>query len=98
MALPAANLLTAVVSSCFAAHPGRFGRLGVDHPSAWLGVSPQSYPQALAQRGVQTLPRPVDAPPPEPVVDGLPGREVSGQKPPGAAALKHVEDGVKDRP
>src|SRR5215210_7206767 len=98
MTLPAANPLTAVISSFFAAHSRRFGRLGVDHPSAGLRVSPQSYPQALAQRGVQTLPRPVDAPSPEPVVDGLPGREVSGQQPPRAATLEHVEEGVEDCP
>jgi len=30
------------------------------------------------------------------MIDGLPGREVVGQEPPGAAAAENVEDGVED--
>src|SRR5215203_6607516 len=39
---------------------------------------------------------PTFAPPPKPPVDSLPGREVAGSKPPSAAALEEVEDGVED--
>src|SRR4028118_2097960 len=53
-------------------------------------------PQPLAQRGVGPLEGSVCASPPEPSVDGLPGRKDLGQQPPGAAALEHVEDGVGD--
>ena len=49
MALSAAYLLPAIVAPSFAAYSGRFGRLGVDHPRAGVWVSPQPYPQALAQ-------------------------------------------------
>ncbi len=35
-------------------------------------------------------------PSPEVVIDGPPRREVVGQKPPGAAAIEDVEDGVED--
>jgi hypothetical protein len=60
---------------------------------AGLRVCAQSScPQALAQLGVQPLPRPVDAPPPpEPVVEGLPWREVvPWEQPPRAEPLLRV--------
>ena len=55
-------------------------------PALGLGVPAKAHPQEPAQLSVQPLPCPVDAPPPEPAVDGLPGREVFRQPPPGAAA------------
>src|SRR5215210_8733865 len=42
------------------------------------------------------LPRSVQTPESEVVVDGLPRWEVVGQESPGAAATEHVEDGVED--
>jgi len=92
MTLSAANLLPTVVPLRLAAHPGRFSRLRVDHPSAGVWVSPLPYPQALAQRRIQPLPYPIDAPNPEVVMDGLPGREVVGQKSPGTATTGDVEE------
>src|SRR5829696_5405461 len=96
MTLPAANLLPALVAPRFATYPGRLGRLRIDHSRAGLGVSPQPHPQALAQRRVEPLPHTVEAPNPEVVMDGLPGREVVGQKSPGTATTDDVEDSVED--
>src|SRR5215204_4329761 len=95
MALSAANLLSAVVAARFATHPGSPGRFAIDHSRAGLWVSPQSYSQALAQRGVQLLPNPIEAPNPEVVMNSLPRREVVRQKPPATATTEHVEDSVK---
>src|SRR3954471_21859582 len=71
-------------------------RLGIHYGRAGLGVPTQPCPQGLAQRRIETLPGAVDAPGPEPMVDGPPGRKLAGQKAPGAAALEDVEDGVQD--
>jgi hypothetical protein len=81
-----------------ASHARGPDRLGVHDRGAGLGVPSKPCAQEFAQFGVQALPGTVDAPLPEPVVDGLPGRELSGQKPPRTAALEDVEDGVEDRP
>ena len=50
----------------------------------------------MAQSGVQPLPGTVDAPHPEVVMNGLPGRKVVGQKAPSTPTADDVEDGVKD--
>src|SRR5215218_10098455 len=96
MALPAANLLPTVISARFTAHPGRLGRLRIDYSCAGLWVSPQLHPQAFTQSRVELLEGSIYAPPPKPPVDGLPRREVARQKPPSAAALEDIEDGVED--
>ncbi len=96
MALSAANLLPTVVSTRFAAYSGCLGRLRIDYPSTRMRVSPQPCPQAFTQSRGQSLKCSIYAPPPEPPVDGLPWREVTGQKPPSAAALEEVEDGIED--
>src|SRR5215211_3679503 len=69
--LAAADLLATVVAPLLPAHSGRLGGLGVDYSGAGVRGPAKPHPQALAQLGVQTLPRPVDAPSPEPVVSGL---------------------------
>src|SRR5918998_250490 len=96
VALAPADLLAAVVASMFTADPARLGRLRIDDTRARLRFSPQPYPQALAQRHVEPLEGPVDAPLPEPMVDGFPRREVTRQEPPGTATLEQVEDSVQD--
>ncbi len=88
--------LASVVASLFPAHAGRLDRLAVDYARAGLRVSSEVNPHPLAQRPVHPFPGAVEAPSSEVVVDGLPRREVVGQKPPGAAAFDDVEDGVKD--
>src|SRR5215211_178520 len=98
MALSAFHLLGGVEASLVAAHSRGPDRLGVHYCGAGVRVSAKVRPQPFAQLGVKALPGPIDAPPPEPVIDGLPRRELSGQKSPGAAALQDVEDGVEDRP
>ncbi len=99
MALSTFYLLGGIeAAALLASHSRGPDRLGVHYPGAGIRVPAKATPQTLAQLGIQTLPRPVDAPSPEPVIDGLPRRELSGQKPPRAAALEHVEDGVQDCP
>ena len=65
-------------------------------PLRWAVGSPQLHPQAFTQSCVEPIKGSIYAPPPEPPVDGLPRREVAGQKPPSAAAREDVEDGVED--
>src|SRR5215208_5063013 len=96
MALPAANLFSAVVTSRFSAHSGSLCGLRVDYPGTRLGVSPETGSQALVDCLVHPFPGAVEAPSSEVVVDGLPRREVTGQKPPLAAALQDVENSVQD--
>src|SRR4051794_2083405 len=97
MALPTAHLLAPVVASLFTTHSSCLDRLGVNDACARMEVPAQEAdPHALAQRCVQPLPCPVYSPPPEPAVDGLPQWEVTGQQPPGTAALEHVEDCIED--
>ena len=90
------HLLGGVEAALLASHPRGLGRLGVHYRGAGLWVPAQPRPQALAQHGVQALPRTVDAPSPEPVVDAPPRRELARQQAPGAAAFQHVEDGLED--
>src|SRR5215203_6450968 len=96
MALPAANLFSAIVTSRFSAHSGSLCGLRVDYPSTRLGVSPETGSQALVDCLVYSFPGAVEAPSSEVVVDSLPRREVTGQKPPLAAALQDVENSVED--
>jgi hypothetical protein len=73
-------------TDCESTIPGRAG----------LGISPEANPEALADGRVELLEGAVDTPEAKVVVDGLAGREVVGQKAPGAAATHDVEDGVED--
>ena len=61
-----------------------------------LGVPLQAYPRALTQGGVHPFPGPIHSPEAEVVVDGLPRREVVGQKAPSTAAAYHVKNRVED--
>ena len=74
-----ADLLAPVVASLRSAHSGRLRGPGVHDPGVEIRVPAKPRTQALAQFGVKALPRPVDAPSPEPLVDGLRRREVPGQ-------------------
>src|SRR5215210_8982596 len=87
LSFAAADLLAAIVAPLFATGPTRLGRLGINYSCAGLWVSPQPHPQAHTQSGVEPLEGSIYAPSPKPVIDGLPRREVAGQKPPSAAAL-----------
>jgi hypothetical protein len=78
VSLTAAHLLSTVVSSLLATHLNRFGRLGVDDACARLSIPAQASSQSLAQRRVQPLEGPIEPPFSEPLVDGLPGRELVG--------------------
>ena len=79
VALPAPNLLAAVVSPLLSSYAGGFRGLRVHNASARLQISARTDPQDLAQGGVKALPSTVDAPLPEPVVDAFPRREVLRQ-------------------
>src|SRR5919112_3429696 len=61
-----------------------------------MWISPQPHSQAFAHSCVKPLKGSIYAPPPKPPVNGLPRRQVTGQKPPSTAALEDVEDGVED--
>src|ERR687889_839133 len=94
VALSAFHLLGGVEAALFASHSRSLDRLGVHNACARVRVPAKVPPQPPAQLSVQALPRPIDTPPPEPVVDGLPRREVPRQQPPRAGAFQDVEDGV----
>src|SRR5215208_3637121 len=96
MAFASFDLLGAVVTALFSAHAGRLDRLAVHYGCAGLGVSLQADPNALTEGGVHPLPRPIQTPEAEVVVDGLPWWEVVGQQSPGTATANYVEDGVYD--
>src|SRR5215218_5026205 len=97
MALSAANLFSAIVTPRLSAHPGSLCGLRVDYPGTRLGVSPEASSQALVDCLVHPFPGAVEAPSFDAVVvDSLPRREVTGQKPPLAAALQDVENSVED--
>jgi hypothetical protein len=79
MALPAANLLAAVVSPRLSTHPACLSRLRIYYCATGLGISPEPSAQELADSVVHPFPGAVEAPRAEVVVDGLPRREVAGQ-------------------
>ena len=89
------DLLATIVTPLLSAHPGGLGRLGVHYPSARFGVALESNTQAFADRAIHPLPSAVDAPSSEVVKDGLPRREVVGQKAPRAATPQDVEDRIE---
>jgi hypothetical protein len=73
------DVLTAIVSSLFSAHPGSFDRLGVNYPGAGLRVSLQANSKTFPDYSIDALPGTIDAPFSEIVVDGRPSREVVGK-------------------
>src|SRR5262249_28562463 len=75
---------------------GRLDRLALDDAGAGLGIAPELDAQALAQNGVDPLPRPVEPPGANIVGDGLPRRQIVRQQTPGAAGAQGREDGVED--
>ncbi len=98
MSLSALHLLAAVVSSLLSSHARAPERPVIHHAGARTRIPSDAHAQTLAQGGVQPLPGTVEAPGPEVVVDGLPGRKLVGQQAPGTSATQHVEDGVEDLP
>src|SRR5215212_1266026 len=96
MALPTFHLLGSVVTALFAAHTRGLDRLAVHYSGTRLRVPLEADPHALTQGGMHLLPGSVQTPEAEVVVDGLPGWEVVGQEPPGAATANDVENGVQD--
>ena len=90
MALASANLLGAAVAALLSTDIGRLDGLLVHDPGARVGVTAGDNPQALADRPVQALPSPVEAPLAEVVVDGLQGRKVAREHPPLAAGPEHI--------
>ena len=72
--------------------------LGVDHRGGGLGVAPGGHPDLAAQRVMQPGQGAVVAPGGEVAVDGLPGREVRRQVPPGAPGPVQGQDRIDDPP
>src|SRR5262249_7748998 len=73
-------------------------RLTVDDPGTGGRLPPGQAPDLGPQGGVDLLPDPVVPPGVEVRGNGLPGREVVRQHPPGAAAPGQVQGGVDDLP
>ncbi len=73
---------------------GCFDRLAVNNGCRRGHVAPFGVAQPIAQCVVDERPGPVLAPLAKVAIDGLPGAEVFGQKPPRAARSNDVEDGV----
>jgi hypothetical protein len=55
VSLASLDLLGAVVSTLFAAHPGRFDRLAVDYPGAGLRVPLQTDPHPPLAQGSECI-------------------------------------------
>jgi hypothetical protein len=72
VALSAFDLLAAIVSSLLSTHPCRFDRLAIHYGRARLGVPLGAYPYPLTQGGVHPLPRSIQTPEAEVVVDRFP--------------------------
>jgi len=69
-------------------------RLAVHHSRTWLLFSTISHSQLATQGIIDTLPYTSGSPLSEVPINHLPGRQVSGQHTPGAAAPQEVEYGV----
>src|SRR5579885_770865 len=95
MAFAAGELLGPVVPMRAAA-PGRFDRLASDDRGTGRRLSPDLPPQPFAPRGVNLLPRAVQAPFAEIGRDRGPGAVITRQQAPLAAAAQHMEDAVED--
>jgi hypothetical protein len=89
------DALGAIVAT-YTTHASRAGRLAVDDASARLRVAPDAHTELLAQRRIEVLPHPVEAPLAEVMIRRLPGGEFVREQPPGAATANHVEDGVQN--
>ena len=72
-------------------------RLAVDDSGAGLGITAEVHAEPFAQRRVDPLPGPIQAPFPEIVVDRLPRRPLLGQEAPSAAGAQLIEDRVEER-
>jgi len=94
VALPAREPLGSVVTAFRSSYPGALDRLAVDHRPARVAVASFCLAQRLTKPIVGLAQPTVSAPLAEVVVDGLPGRLLPWQHPPGAAGAQQVEDGV----
>jgi hypothetical protein len=75
------------ITTIFSAHRCSLYRLGINHASAWLEISPQANPEAFTDNPMDPLPGAVDAPLSEVMVDDGPPGEVMGEQAPLATAL-----------
>src|SRR5687768_1411545 len=96
MSLASFDLLGPVVTALLPTYARGLDRLGIHYGRAGLRVPLSADSHSFAQGSVHPLPRSIQTPEAEVVVDRFPGREVVGQQSPGTAALEHVEDGVED--
>ena len=76
MALAVVDFLAAI-EAARSTDAGCLDRLAVDDADAEMGVAPHLDPQALS--GIELFPQPREPPRAEVMIDGLPGRQVTGQ-------------------
>lgn len=82
------------VVAAFPGLVGRLDRLTVHDGGGWRDLASLGFSQPVPQGVVDKGPGPVLAPTPKVTIDGLPGRKVSGQEPPGAAGSNPIEDRI----
>ena len=99
VALAAVDLLGRIPAPRCPGHRVRGAHgLRVDHRGGGLNCAPGRDPDLGTKRGVQPGQGAIITPGGEPGIDGLPGREISGQIPPGAAGAVQVQDRLNDPP
>jgi hypothetical protein len=99
MTLSAAfRLLAAVVTALITSHTSALDRLAVHYASAWLRIPFLAHSHMTAQSSVYPLPRALNPPGSEVMVDGLSGRKVVRQQAPGTSTTHEVEDGLESLP
>jgi hypothetical protein len=98
VALPARESLGPVVATFWTADTGGFHDLAVQDCPAGIAISTLRFAYRRSKSVVGLLQAPVPPPLAKVVVDRLPGRVLSGEHPPGAAAPQQVKDGVSYAP
>ena len=93
MAFAPFDLFTRIVAA-LSGLIGRFDRLAVNNGRCGSHLPPFGITQPIAQRVVDEGPSPILTPLAKVAIDGLPGAEVFGKKPPRTARSNHIKDGV----
>jgi hypothetical protein len=96
MPLPALHALMGVKATDASRLLDGLHTLAVDDGCTGVGVATDALALSTVQRAIQQVPSTLEAKAPEMLEHRLPGREVGGEVPPGAAGAQHVEDSIED--